>query len=264
MTVQESRVLRERAAAILVARGDLARAGRLACQAQDWPLLADLAVDLVHTTLSALPRSVAERWLAAVPPPVADEPAFVLLRAAVMHAGDFTDPRIDPMLDRAWQGLLDRHNGDGATAALGQAVITAQSRADLARLATVAERADRIDAPSSAVVRLLRHNVAGVLAEVAGDPEAALAHFTQAPVLKVPRALALSTWRFHFHCLNMCGRGREAAELADRTLGDASDERVRLSGAMARWFDGDPSGSESDSAAGTGDCWPRQQSVRDW
>ena len=39
----------------------------------------------------------------------------------------------------------------------------------------------------------------------------------------------------------MCGRGREAAELADRTLAEAGDEFVRLSGAMARWFDGDPS-----------------------
>ena len=241
MTVRETEVLRERAVAILAARGDLTRAGRLACQAQDWHLLADLAVDLVHTTLSALPRTIAERWLGVVPPSVATEPAFVLLRAAVMHAGDFTDPRIDPMLDRAWRGMLDRHDDDGATAALGQAAITAHSRADVARLAALADWADRLDAPSSPVLRLLRHNVAAMLAEVGGDPETALAQCDQAPVHEVPRALALSTWRFHVHCLNMCGRGREAAELADRTLGDASDERVQLSGAVARWFDGDPS-----------------------
>jgi len=241
MTAQETQVLRERAVAILAARGDLARAGRLAYQAQDWHLLADLAVDLVRTTLSALPRTIAERWLGVVPPAAAGEPAFVLLRAAVLHAGDFTDPRIDPLLDQAWQRMLDRHNEDGAAATLGQAVITAHSRADLVRLAAVAEWADRLDTPSSPVLRVLRHTVAAVLAEGRGDPEAALAQFAQAPVLEVPRALALSTWRFHFHCLNMCGRGREAAELADRTLGDASDERVQLSGAMARWFDGDPS-----------------------
>src|SRR5262249_56368917 len=75
-----------------------------------------------------------------------------------------------------------------------------------------------------------------------GDPEAGLAEFAQAPIHEVARALALSVWRFHFHCLNMCGHGREAAELADRTLADAGDQLVRLSGAMARWFDGDPSG----------------------
>ncbi|MDQ3153943.1 MAG: hypothetical protein M3R63_20250 [Actinomycetota bacterium] len=241
MTAQETQVLRERAVVILAARGDLARAGRLAYQAQDWHLLADLAVDLVRTTLSALPRTIAERWLGLVPPAAAGEPAFVLLRAAVLHAGGFTDPRIDPLLDQAWQGMLDRHNEDGAAAALGQAVITAHSRADLVRLAAVAEWADRLDTPSSPVLSVLRHTVAAVLAEGRGEPETALAQFAQAPVLEVPRALALSTWRFHFHCLNMCGRGREAAELADRTLGDASDERVQLSGAMARWFDGDPS-----------------------
>lgn len=239
MAAQETQVLRERAVAILAARGDLARAGRLACQAQDWHVLADLAIDLVHTTLSALPRTIAERWLGAVPSPVADEPAFVLLRAAVLHAGDFTDQRIDLMLDQAWQGMLDRHHEDGATAVLGQAVIAAHSRADLVRLAAVADWADRLEAPSSPVIRLLRHSVAAVLAEVGGDPEASLAQLVQAPVLEVPRALALSTWRFHYHCLNMCGRSREAAELADRTLSEATDER--LSGAMARWFDGDPS-----------------------
>lgn len=193
MPERETRTLREGAAATLAARGDLARAGQLAHQAQDWRLLAELAVHLVHTTLSALPRTIAERWLGLVPPPVVDEPAFVLLRAAVTHAGDFTDPDVDPMLDQAWHDMLDRHDEAGATATLGQA-----------------------------------------------DPEAALAHVVQAPVLEVPRALALSTWWFHYHCLNMCGRSGEAAELADRTLGDASEERCRLAGAVARWLDGNP------------------------
>lgn len=240
MTMQDEHPLRERAVAVLAARGDLARAGRLACQARDWRLLGELAVDLVHTTLSALPCAIAERWLGAVPP-VTDNPAFVLLRAAVLHAGDFMDPRIDPMLDRAWREMLDRRDQRGAAAVLGQAMITAHSRADLARLAVVAEWGDRLDGPVSPVVTLLRHNVAAMRAEVGGDPEAALAEFAEAPIHEVPGALALSVWRFHFHCLNMCGRGREAAELADRTLADAGDDLVRLSGAMARWFDGDPS-----------------------
>jgi DNA-binding SARP family transcriptional activator len=39
----------------------------------------------------------------------------------------------------------------------------------------------------------------------------------------------------------MCGRDREAAELADRMLAEAGDDLIRLSGAAARWFDGDPS-----------------------
>jgi len=83
--------------------------------------------------------------------------------------------------------------------------------------------------------------VAAMRADICGDPEAALAELARAPVNEVPPALALSVWRWHWHCLNMCGRSREAAELADRTLAEAGDEFVRLSGAAARWFDGDPS-----------------------
>jgi len=241
MTARDERSLRVRAATLLAARGDLARAGRLACQAGDWQLLGDLAVGLVHTTLSALPRAIADRWLAAVPPPAAEDPAFVLLRAAVLHAGDFTDPRIDPLLDRAWHGMLGLGDHSGASAVLGQAMITAHSRADLDRLVAVAEWGNRLDGPVSPAVALLCRNVAAMRAEISGDPEAALAEFAGAPVREVSQALALSVWRFHFHCLNMCGRGREAAELADRTLAEAPDEFVRLSGAMARWFDGDPS-----------------------
>ena len=117
---------------------------------------------------------------------------------------------------------------------------------------------------------LLRRNVAAMRAEMAGDPEAALAEFAQAPVHEVSQALALSMRRFHFHCLNMCGRGREAAELADRTLDEAADEFVRLSGAMARWFDGDPSalrpaappGSRSAPGPGPGRRAPRPGSGR--
>jgi DNA-binding SARP family transcriptional activator len=241
MLVPDQRSLRERAVAALAARGDLARAGRLACQAQDWRLLGELAVGLVHTTLSALPRAIAARWLDAVPRPAADDPAFMLLRAAALHAGDFRDPRIDPLLDQAWEAMLGRHDQRGAAAVLGQAMITAHSRADLVRLAVVAEWGNRLDGPVSPAVTLLRRNVAAIRAELAGDPEAALAEFAQVPVRDVPRTLALSMWRFHFHCLNMCGRGQEAAELADRTLDEAEDEFVRLSGSMARWFDGDPS-----------------------
>ena len=189
MTTPDEQALRERAVAVLAARGDLARAGRLTCQARDWRLLGELAVGLVQTTLSALPRTIAESWLGAVPPPFADAPAFVLLRAAVLHAADLKDPRIDPLLDQAWQGMLDRSDHRGAAAVLGQAMITAQSRADLARLAVVAEWGKRIDGPVSPVVTLLCHNVAAMRAEGGGDPEAALAEFAKAPVHEVSRPL---------------------------------------------------------------------------
>ncbi|MEJ2855729.1 MULTISPECIES: BTAD domain-containing putative transcriptional regulator [unclassified Saccharothrix] len=240
---EEARELHRRAAAVLAARGDLARAGVLAWRGGDWELLAELSVELVNTTLSALPAVLAERWLGWVPAGVREEPAFLLLRAAVLHAADFTDSRIDPLLDRAWEGL--RH-----TAVLGQAVITAHSRADLGRLAELARRGSELSGAPTPIALVLRHSVAATVAEVGGDPEAALAEIERAPVVDVPRPVQLATVRFHYHCLNMCGRAGEAAELADRALagvdgalalaGAGADEHLRLNGPIARWFDGDP------------------------
>lgn len=240
--------LRDKAVEVLCARGDLAAAGRVVSRARDWELLARLAIELVRTTLSVLPWATAQRWLDAVPPQHAETPAFLLLRAAVVHARDFTDPSIDCLVDRACAQLLEAGDHDGAAVALGQAVITAHSRGDLVRLATVAHQAQRLDA-STPVLRLLRHSVSAVLAELAGDPEQALVHLARAPTSEVPKALAVSTIRFQVHCLSMCGRGRQAAELAERML---DDDLARRHAAAARWFDGEAvefHGSDADSTA---------------
>jgi len=232
--------IRRRSADILAARGDLARAGTLACEAGDWALLGELAVRLVHSTLSALPVTIAQHWLESVPAAVADEAGFLLLRAAVNHAADYTDPGVDRLLDRAWLGMRAAADHFGAVAVVGHALIAAHSRADIDRLIEIQCWAEVLPAESGPVVGVMRHSIAGVIAELDGDPEGALVHFDRAPMTGVPRALQLSTRRFQFHCLNMAGRGSEAAELADRTLGDAWDPHIRLSGAMARWFSGDP------------------------
>jgi LuxR family maltose regulon positive regulatory protein len=93
--------LRAKAAEVLVQCGELAGAGRVACRAGDWTLLARLAVELVRTTLSVLPSATARRWLEAVPAHQLQEPAFLLLTAAVRHADDFADPAIDCLVDTA-------------------------------------------------------------------------------------------------------------------------------------------------------------------
>ncbi|MGM1065607.1 BTAD domain-containing putative transcriptional regulator, partial [Saccharothrix sp. Mg75] len=232
-TCDDLQRLHRRAAAVLTARGDVVRAGELACRGRDWALLAEASVELVTTTLSALPVLVAERWLGSAPPAARDRPAFLLLRAAVLHATDFADPRIDPLLDRAWDGL--KH-----TAVLGQAVITAHSRADLARLTELAGRVGELRGEPTAIALVLRHSVAATVAEVGGDPEAALAEIARAPVVDVPPQVALATVRFHYHCLNMCGFAGDAADLADRALREADEPHLRLNGPVARWFDGDP------------------------
>ncbi|MEV6239411.1 hypothetical protein [Lentzea sp. NPDC051838] len=228
--------LRTKAVDVLDKRGDLATAGRIACRANDWALLAKIAVELVRTTLSVLPCATARRWLEAVPARHAHDPAFLLLRAAVVHGNDFTDPSIDCLVDQATTKFLKHDDQDAAAVALGQAVITAHSRGDLTRLAEVAQRAQQLGA-NTPVLRLLKHSAAAVVAELAGEPEAALVHLDQAPTREVPKALAVSTTRFHVHCLAMCGRGQEAAELAERML---DDDLAIHHAATARWFDGEP------------------------
>ena len=232
--------IRRRAADILAVRGDLARAGALACETGDWALLSELAVRLVHSTLSALPVAIAQHWLEAVPTTAADEAGFLLLRAALRHAADYTDPGVDRLLDRAWDGMRRAADHSGAVAVVGKAMIAAHSRADIDRLTEIQCWAEALPAEAGSVVGVMRHSIAGVIAELDGNPEGALVHFDRAPMTGVPRALQLATRRFQFHCLNMAGRGSEAADLADRTLGDARDPHIRLSGAMARWFSGDP------------------------
>ncbi|MET9230719.1 hypothetical protein [Lentzea sp. NPDC003310] len=238
---------RGRAVEVLTARGDLAAAGRVACRAYDWALLAELAVELVRTTLSVLPSAIARTWLDAVPAQCGREPAFLLLKAAVLHAEDFSDPSIDHLVDQACALMLRAGDHEGAAVALGQAVITAHSRGDLVRLATVAGRAQELDAHSP-VLKVLRHSTAAVVAELDGDPETALRHLAQAPVHAVPQALAVSTTRFHVHCLAMCGRGQDAAELAERMLGD---DLARRHAATARWFDGEAVEFQGDDTGST-------------
>ena len=236
----ELRALRRRAVALLAARGELSRAGALAMASADWDRLGELAVKLVRETLTALPLATAERWLGLLPAGVSDRPAFTLLRAAALHARDYAHPGVDDLLDAAWRGALAAGCAETASAALGHAVVAAHSRADLPRLAALAPRADAIRTSPSPVVRLLRHSVAGVLAELSGDPDAAVTAFAAAPVREVPPLLATPVLRFHAHCLTMTGRTAEAAVLADRALADADDVHTRLTGALARWSGGDP------------------------
>lgn len=110
--------LRGRAVEVLAARGDLAAAGRVACRAYDWAMLAELAVELVRTTLSVLPSAIARTWLEAIPPQCGREPAFLLLKAAVLHADDFTDPSIDHLVDQACALMLRAGDHEGAAVAL--------------------------------------------------------------------------------------------------------------------------------------------------
>ncbi|HEY7483507.1 MAG TPA: BTAD domain-containing putative transcriptional regulator [Streptosporangiaceae bacterium] len=232
-----------RAIPSLARDGRFVQAGQLAVRAEQWDLLGRLAVDMVHGSLSVTPPAVAEQWLAAVPARHRAEPAFVLLEAAARHGRDYTDLGVDDLADEAYRRCAERGDLEDAAAALALAVIAAHSRADVGRLAELAERAAALPARRMPpVLRLAVRGTAAVLAELSGDPEGALEELAAAPVDAVPPALALSLNRMHAHCLLLAGRADEAVGLADRTLKDVGDAHSRLMPPLARWCAGDPSG----------------------
>ena len=121
------------------------------------------------------------------PTTAADEAGFLLLRAALRHAADYTDPGVDRLLDRAWDGMRCAADHSGAVAVVGKAMIAAHSRADIDRLTEIQCWAEALPAEAGPVVGVMRHSIAGVIAELDGDPEGALVHFDRAPMTGVPR-----------------------------------------------------------------------------
>ena len=232
--------VRRRAIDVLAAGGELSRAGALATTVGAWDRLETLATALVRTTVSALPVDTARRWLDAVPAAELGRPGIVLLEAARRQRLCSADPTVDGLIDAVGQHAADA--GDTATAvtALGLGVIAAHARADLDRLVTLAVRAETFPLESDPIVGVLVHGMRGVVHELGGDPEAAIAEFEQAPTALVPAVFGLSVNRYHVHCLLMAGRAGEAAALADATLADVADAHTRRIPAMVRFAAGDP------------------------
>ena len=232
-----------RAVDALAAQGDLGRAGALAITHGDWDALARLALELVRTTISALPLDTAERWLQAVPIDRSAPPELLLLSAAVRLARDFADPSVDADLDQVADAARAAGTADAELVALAVGTVAAQSRCDVGRLLALATRAANVPgADRHPVVRLAAHSIAAVVAEMRGDPEAAIEEFDLAGLDDVPAPLALAADRFLVHCLLLAGRADEAVALADRRLATAADGQCRQMPAFARWQAGDPTG----------------------
>jgi DNA-binding SARP family transcriptional activator len=236
--------IERRAVEALLAAGELTRAGDVAVRARDWHGLARAALELVRTTISVLPPELAARWLEAVPPARRGElPELRLLAAARRAAVDFRDRSVDVDLDAVVAELRECGDPGAEVTALAVATVAAQSRGDTDRLVALALRTAEVPgAQDDPIVRVAAAGIAGVVTEMAGDPEAAIEHFARAPLDQVPPAIALSANRFLMHCLLLAGRAKEAVELADRALAGIGSEHSRTMPAFARWFTGDPSG----------------------
>jgi DNA-binding SARP family transcriptional activator len=128
-----------------------------------------------------------------------------------------------------------------AAAAIGLGVVAAQARADLPRLAALTLRAAELpDGSDHPVLNVVLSSSRAVLAEMKGDPEAAVRAFEGVPIDAVPRVLSVSVHRFWMHCLLMAGRADDAVVLATRYLDAGGSAHSRRSSAVARWCAGDP------------------------
>ncbi len=240
----EQAVWAQRAAIESLLRGDrLAAAGDLAIRANEWALLARAGAALVSRSLSTTPLDVAQSWLDAIPQGYADEPEMLLVQAAVAWGRDYTDVDVDGWTDAAFSSLVDAGKTEWAVAALGLAVVAAESRADLARLWTLVERAQSIShLRSEPVVGFLQHSAAAVVAELSGDPELALDELDKVDLSAVPGPMVVAVHRLLMHCSIMAGRADEIMSLVSRLEQRPGHGEWSAGLAIARWFAGDATG----------------------
>ena len=233
--------LRRRSVQVLLDAGRVYEAGGCAIAGGDGEMLELAARELVARTISVLPVDLATSWLDAFPEDRRDTPEAVLLRAAVAQGTDFEDPRVDSLLDQACTGFIRRGDVSAAAVALGLGVFTAQAKADLPRLTALAQRAAELPGGHQhPILSVLLCGSRAVLAEMRGDPEAAVLAYESAPIDAIPRALSLSVHRFWMHCLLMAGRADDAVRHAARYLDAGGSAHSRRSSAVARWTAGDP------------------------
>ena len=240
--------LRRRVVDALLAAGDPTRAGEAARIGGDLDALDVAALWLVRSTISVLPVELATRWLVGVPIDADRRPGLALLHAAARAAREQGDASVDRLLDDVAASYRARGDAGAEVAALAVATVAAQSRGDVDRLIALAGRTSTVPGgDDDPIVQVARGSIAGVVAEMSGDPEAAVAAFATAPLHAVPPALALSPQRFLMHCLLLAGRADEAAVVADHALATTGNRHSQQGPAFTRWLAGDPSGFADDA-----------------
>lgn len=239
---------------LLLAGGQVVRAGSVAVDGRDMELLGRPAVALVSTTIGAFPADTGERWLRelGVHGPV-DEPGVELLRVATMQAGNPHDPDIAVALDT----LLTGENVPAPIMipALAVGGIAAHAITDVAWLQQLVERARRFAADQDEpIARLVLAGISAAAAELDGDVARGLADIE---AIYPGASLGDTVARFYVHLLILDGRADDAIPIADSIA--AGGHRIGASRypAFARWCAGDPSGmlhhSDLDPEVGTND-----------
>ncbi len=244
------RDLRSRAVAALAERGELTRAGSLATRHRDWAALQRISLDLVRTTMMALPVETAAGWLLSVPAEVANTAELRLLAAAVRCVRDYTTTSADALIDRSVAEFCAAGEHRAEVVAISLGILIAQARHDTERVRDLSGRAAVLEESAlrgddTAIGRFARFSTAAALAELHGEPEAALEQLERADLRGLPLPVTRSAQRLLMRCLLLAGRADEAAEIAGTALQSAGNHHLRHVPAFARWLGGDPEGFES-------------------
>ncbi len=198
--------MQARAVHELSARGDLARAGALAVTARDWEALDRVALELVRTTISVLPIDTAGRWLERVPPEHRTMPGLRLLSAALSTSLATTGTPRSTASSTPPPTRAARGDARAEVVALSLGTVAAQSRCDVPRLLALASRSAAVPgALDDPIVRLADGTISAVVAEMSGNPEAALDAFAETPLADVPRGWRC--WPTGSSCTACCSAG---------------------------------------------------------
>ena len=227
--------------ALLLARGDVLRAGSVACAAGDADLLEQAALALVGSTLATFPPDTGARWLTSAPPDRRGRPRLLLLDAATRQARDARDPEVDPLLTEAAAAAHAGGDTEAEVVGLNLATIAAHARADHLRLLQLHQAAAGLPgADREPTLRQLGAVVTASLAELHGDLDAALAALRGLDGGGAPVTATEATDRLHAHLLLLAGEADEAAALAEARLAGSAHLHVQRMPPFACWLAGRP------------------------
>ncbi len=233
--------LRARAHGVLLARGELTRAGSVAIAGADWEALGRTAVRLVAHAPTALPVDTARRWLAAVPAGT-DVPALRLLDAGMRYMIDARDPTVEAVVDEVQTAARAAGDVQLEATAITVSSIVAHSRRDLDRLLRLAIRATELSGHVDDPIHdLLVCSLPAVGADLAGDPDGVLAALAGVPWDRLPPDVGRTAQHLRLQALWLSGRAAETVAPAEAWFGEPGKYLPGIPW-LARWLAGDPFG----------------------
>src|SRR5512143_1846046 len=204
----EADAVRRRAALVLLRRGHIEDAGRLYVEAAAWDDLLRLIRQVCASTYPSVPADVLTGWQQVLPEALHETPEALLLEGSILQA--IRPAAAGGVLDRAAALFQSAGNGPGELACLTHSTQISWWQRDAARLSAVLGRAMQLELTGVGSARLLASWGRVLLANAAGDDQAALAELDRIPD-SIPREWAVN-FDF-FRALELLSMGEPAAGL---------------------------------------------------